>query len=143
MPEPRIAITGAPRTGKTFLSTKVGELLRLKPLHTDDLIAEFAWSDASAEVAKWLALPGPWCLEGVAIPRAIRKFMVASPAKPCDVLVVLYHPWEPLTKGQVTMGKGLHTVLDGIRGELRARGVEIVDGDAALAAIRREAEAAQ
>lgn len=143
MPEPRICIAGSPRTGKTFLATRMGELLRLKPLHTDDLIGHLEWSDASLEVSRWMGLPAPWVIEGVAVPRALRKRLAASPDRPCDVLVLLSNPWEQLTSGQIAMGKGIRTVLEQIRPELRARGVEIVDGEAALEAIRRTSEAAQ
>ena len=87
-------------------------------------------SAASAEVARWMAEPGPWVIEGAATARALRKALAASPAAPCDLLIVLTVPKVERSPGQVAMGKGVHTVLDGIRAELLARGVTIEEGEA-------------
>ena len=96
--------------------------------HTDHLI-HLGWSEASAAAALWFDTPGPWVVEGVAAPRALRKWLAAHPeGKPCDVLIVLTEPHEPLTPGQAAMAKGCETVLREVRGELERRGVEIRSG---------------
>lgn len=116
----RIAIGGWPRTGKTTLAGHLGPLVR----HTDDVI-DLGWSEASAEVARWMTEPGPWCIEGVAVARALRKALEADPGAPCDRLVWLTSPFVDLTDGQASMGRGCDTVLDGIIDELVRRGVTI------------------
>ena len=128
----RILITGGPRTGKSVYASVLAERMGLDPLavmRTDDLCGVLEWSEASAEVATWWSSTGPWICEGVAIPRSLRKWIAANPAgAPCDVLYLLNQPWHELTKGQLTMTKGLHTVMAEIAGELRLRGVRIVEG---------------
>lgn len=139
-----MVLAGGPKTGKSTLSERIAEILGTTPLHTDDLMGQLDWSAASAEVARWMSkLPAPWCIEGVSTVRALRKALSGTSRRPCDVLVVLTEPKVPTTPGQQVMARGVHTVLHGIRPELVARGVEIVDGEAALAAIARASEAAQ
>lgn len=118
---PRIAIGGGPRTGKTTIAESFGWPVR----HTDDLIGKLEWSAASTEVARWMEAPGPWVIEGVAVARALRKALIMSPRKPCDLLVWLTTPHVELTAEQATMGKGCDTVLGEIRDELVRRGVTI------------------
>ena len=123
----RILIAGGPRTGKTTLATAMstasGALLR----HTDHLIGAFDWSSASALVAMWLDDPGPWIVEGVAVPRALRKWIAAHPddTKPCDVVYWLTAPWAVQSPGQLTMAKGCATVWSEVAGDLARRGVDI------------------
>ncbi len=124
----RVVIGGGPCTGKTQLSMHVASVLGVTARHTDDLIGHLDWSGASEEVSRWMAEPGPWVIEGVATVRALRKALTASPAAPCTILHWLSGPFEPLTKGQLSMTKGCDTVLAGIRPELEARGVLIVEG---------------
>ena len=67
-------------------------------------------------------------VEGVAVPRAIRKWLARNPeGKPVDRVVWLGSPRLELSKGQTTMAKGCNTVWQQILPELRARGVEIVE----------------
>jgi hypothetical protein len=68
-------------------------------------------------VSGWFDAPGPWVIEGVAIPRALRKWMNNNPGlpPPVDKIIVLYTPFEVLTKGQESMGKGIDTVLNEIQ----------------------------
>lgn len=116
----RIAIAGGPRCGKTTLAETLGAAR-----HTDDLI-ERGWSEASALTATWFDEPGPWIIEGVAVPRALRKWLAANPeGRPCDVVHWLGAPRVPLTDGQVSMFKGCAKVWGEIVGELQRRGVEI------------------
>src|SRR5271166_2646301 len=123
----RILIFGGPRCGKTRLaramlidhttSTTNGCQLR----HTDDLIETHDWSAGSAEAAAWIdETPAPWIIEGVSIARALRKWFASHPGteKPCDKLILLLEPLEPLSKGQETMLKGCKTVWAEVRPEL-------------------------
>lgn len=116
----RVAITGGPHTGKTTLAGHAA-------LHTDDLIGSQDWSAASAVVATWFEGQEPeLCVEGVAVPRALRKWLATHPeGKPVDEVVVLERPHEPLTPGQQTMAKGAQTVLREIEPELVKRGVRV------------------
>jgi hypothetical protein len=105
----RIAITGWPKTGKSTLAAKMGG-----GRSTDDTIEMgLDWSAGSAEVATWFDKPGPWIIEGVAIPRALRKWKEAHPGErpPIDKLIVLSTPHVPLNTGQTGMGKGIDKVL--------------------------------
>jgi hypothetical protein len=122
----RILIAGWPRAGKSFLAAKLGADLGIPVRHTDDLIATHDWSAASLEASAWMEEPGPWCLEGVAIPRAIRKYLARnSEGTPADVLYWSSTPREPLTTGQAAMGKGCTKVWDEIRDELVRRGMRV------------------
>lgn len=94
----RIAIVGGPNTGKTTLAGTLGPYLS-----TDD-VKDMGWSESSAEVATWLqsdddVLYGPdLIVEGVAVPRALRKYLDAVPdTAPVDLVIVLtYHYLSPL-----------------------------------------------
>jgi hypothetical protein len=122
----RILITGGPKTGKTTLSAQLHLLMGAQAAHTDDLIP-LGWSAASEETALWMAQPGPWIIEGVAVPRALRKWLAANPTgKPADKVIFLGKPWQELSPGQLAMTKGLVTVWKEVVGELVARGVELV-----------------
>jgi hypothetical protein len=120
----RILIAGGPRTGKTTLSTSLG-IARVR--HTDDVM-DLGWSEASAEVATWFDEPGPWVIEGVAVPRALRKWLAANEGKPCDVVCWLEHPVEPQSKGQAVMAAGCAKVWSEVADALHERGVNICYG---------------
>lgn len=117
----RTVITGGPKTGKTTAALADG-----RPVyHTDDTM-HMEWSEASAEVAKWFDRDGPWIIEGVAAPRALRKWLAAHPkGMPCDEVIVLSVPMRPIAEGQRRMAKGVDTVFDEIADQLRARGVQV------------------
>jgi len=120
----RILITGGPKTGKTTMAKRLGAGSRV--LHTDDLI-HLGWSEASEEVATWMGKYGPFIIEGVAVPRALRKWFAANrTGKPADKVIFLGKPWQELSPGQLAMTKGLVTVWKEVVGELVARGVELV-----------------
>lgn len=122
----RIVIAGAPRTGKTTLAARLAAEHGLALRSTDILIGKFDWSDASAEAAKWMDEPGGFVWEGVAIPRALRKWLAAHPeGLPADRFVWLSVPREQQTKGQAACGKGCATVWTEILPELRRRGAQI------------------
>lgn len=138
----RICITGGPRTGKTTLASALWIDLALATgmaqdsglrlvRHTDDLIEKLkhlgkdAWSAASAEAMTWLDEPGPWIVEGVAVSRALRKWRDQHPGArpPVDRVIMLLHPHESLTKGQLAMAKGVQTVHDEIGDWLEQHGI--------------------
>ncbi len=97
----RVAVTGGPKTGKTTLT----QHLPCRVVHTDDAM-HLGWSEASAWVAEHVnSLQGPLVVEGVAVPRALRKGMRV------DAVVYLEGPHEELTKGQKAMAAGVWTVL--------------------------------
>jgi hypothetical protein len=106
----RIAIVGWPKTGKTTLATEMGGG------RSTDEVMNLGWSEASQEASTWFDQPGPLIVEGVAVPRALRKWRERNPDKPppIDKLIILRNPHVPLEPGQVTMGKGLDTVLNGL-----------------------------
>jgi len=125
----KIAIIGAPRAGKTTLAAKLAAELGVQVRHSDDLIGTLDWSAASEHIATvWLPEPGPWIIEGVAVVRALRKWLDAHPTGlPCDKIIVLETPRVALTSRQAGMAKACATILDGIRGPLLERGV-VFDG---------------
>lgn len=122
----RILIAGWPRAGKTTLAGQISTAERIPVRDTDSLISTHAWSEASEVVAGWLTEPGPWICEGVAIPRALRKWLLAHPEGiPADVLHWSETPREALTKEQTAMGKGCTTVWNQVRDELVRRGLRV------------------
>jgi len=118
----RICIIGGPRTGKTTLANTMSNVL-----HTDDLIELFDWSGVSEHVAMdWFARPGPWVIEGVAVVRALRKWLKSNAdGVPCERIIVLTEPHVELSKGQATMAKGHAKVWNEVRPLLLARGVVV------------------
>lgn len=121
----KIAVAGPPHSGKTMLSKRLG----LHVVHTDDLIP-LGWSEASA--AAMLSFDderSDLVIEGVAVPRALRKWLAAHPeGKPVDRVVWLERVYGELTPGQARMAKGCVTVWHQVLPELERRGVEIVYG---------------
>ena len=123
----RICIAGVPRGGKTTLANRAVRTGQFRVGHTDDLIGSLSWSEASAEVATWLDWVGPWVIEGVAVPRALRKWLAANQrGSPADVLIFLSRPQLTLSEGQARMATGCQTVLSEIEDALRARGTTIL-----------------
>jgi hypothetical protein len=100
----RIAITGPPSCGKTTLSLKLDNGKR-KIFHNDDF-KHLDWSEASEHIAKEVnEHAGPLIVEGVTVPRALRKGMSV------DLVLWLGKPYKEQKPGQVAMGKGMRTVL--------------------------------
>lgn len=125
-PVATIMIAGWSGTGKTTLGRSLAEKLGIPLLSTDDFIG-MGWSEASAHVAELLTDGVPRVVEGVAVPRVLRKLLAARPGeKPCDQLIVLTQPRREQTAKQVTQGKGHDTVLAEVRPALEATGVAVV-----------------
>lgn len=131
----RICIAGGPRTGKTTLSAQLGRKLGIPVYHTDDLLSSSPtgalkrrddWSGQSEEVARWFSRPGSWIIEGVTVPRALRKWLAAHPGQaPCDKVIWLTRPKVSRNKGQEAMANGCLTVWREIQFILHERGVEM------------------
>lgn len=127
LPSRRVVIIGGPRRGK---STMARELRAVGiPTYCGDprsavkepedgvtyLPEGLAWSESSAYIAEnWLTAPGPWCCEGVAMARAVRKLVGADMLGVLDgaEIVVLTDPAEGAQEspGQAVMAKGVATV---------------------------------
>lgn len=121
----KIAILGAPKTGKTTLASKMAGDSNSSCRSTDEVM-NLGWSEASAEVSTWFDQDCP-IIEGVGVARALRKWLERNPTgKPVDKLIVLTNePFTAHTPGQASMGKGIQTVLAEIEPALKARGVVI------------------
>lgn len=124
----RVVISGGPRTGKSTLAVRAGERYRRPVKHADSLIGQKDWSESSAEVAKWIDQDGDWIVEGVAAPRALRKWLAANPGKKLDATVVHFRePVQFQTDKQRAMSKGVETVWLQIRDELKKRGATVIE----------------
>jgi adenylate kinase family enzyme len=121
----RTLIIGPPQAGKTTLALEMGERLGVRVRHTDDLIGRFDWSGASEHIARvWLAEPGPWIIEGVAVVRALRKWLDSNrTGSPCETIILLDAPRVRLSSGQASMQKACATIWSQIERQVRARGV--------------------
>jgi energy-coupling factor transporter ATP-binding protein EcfA2 len=99
----RVAVTGAPTSGKTYLTSR---LQGCTVVHGDELTKDLEWSQSSEVMSKFVnALDADHIvIEGVQVPRAIRKGMKV------DVLVVLPMPAN-LDKRHVGMSKSIATVI--------------------------------
>lgn len=122
----RILIAGGPKVGKTTLALELGRERNIPVRHTDDLIGACDWSSISTTVATWLEEPGPWIIEGVAVPRALRKWLATHPeGTPAETLFWRETTRVPRTAGQAAMAKGCATVWDEIHRELVTRGMAL------------------
>lgn len=132
----RLAIAGGPRSGKTTLAGRVheGGLAAETPLaligapvhHTDDLI-DLGWSEASEKATEWFGPGESHIVEGVAVPRGLRKWLKANDrGKPVDMVIWIDGAHEELSDGQERMAKGCLTVFEEIVPELLRRGCVIV-----------------
>ena len=121
----RIAITGAPKAGKTTYADRLANRLGVAVVHTDDY-KDMEWSEQSAHAADVMAKPTTVLTEGTTVPRALRKMLEARPdVKPIDRLIVLGTPRKDQSEGQRRMSLGLDTVLAELLPRLRGLGVEI------------------
>jgi dephospho-CoA kinase len=120
----RILIIGGPKTGKTTLANKLAVEMPASVRYTDSVMG-LGWSEASAEVATWFDEPGPWIIEGVAVPRALRKWMKNNPGErpPVDKIIGCDGAFQELTPGQQSMTKGVDTVMKEIVAPLAAAGI--------------------
>lgn len=123
----RILIAGGPRTGKSFAADYLSNTLGLDVQHTDDLIRRVARDRMQDVVADWITEPGPWCIEGVTIIRALRKWLARNPdGSPADILFYGATARVMQNDGQRTMHKGIDTVWRQICADVIARGVRVL-----------------
>lgn len=123
----RIVIIGPPSTGKTTMSSEYSCFVR----HSDDLLNDerhkFDWHQQSQKLADEMReTTGPWVFEGVRLVHALRKALKQHPdIAPCDKVIVLTAPHEPLSTTQAGFGKGIMKVWHEIEAKVRQLGVEI------------------
>lgn len=122
----KILIGGGPRCGKSTAAAAIAAALGISNVRATDTTKDMEWSEASALVARWISEPGPWIIEGVVVPRAIRKWYKAgNTGKPADAVLWFDRPVVERTPGQDTMGKGCLTVWNEVEPVLRRAGVEV------------------
>lgn len=125
----RVILVGGPRRGKSTTS----RALRAKGIPTyctdpkslckepedgvtylpEKYAKKGAWSDGSKYIAEhWFTMPGPWCIEGVATARSLRKWYKKYYSAPCDKVLVYKeaHPLAIVSQGQENMAKGVNKV---------------------------------
>lgn len=98
----RVAICGAPRTGKTTLAHACVDE---RPLISTDRFIHLAWGDVPpAIIARCKPLPR-FLIEGVQVARALRKGLEV------DAVLYLDLPRAEQTPQQASMGKSVETVF--------------------------------
>lgn len=121
----KILITGSPKAGKTTLVKNISKKANVDHYCTDPqsrcdqgvkgIPDGLDWSGGSDFVAQnWIGKKT--LIEGVAIPRALRKWRLDNPNAPvpCDKLIILQGTFQELSKGQRSMAKGIKTVMEGL-----------------------------
>jgi hypothetical protein len=101
----RIAICGAPETGKSKLVEGVTD----RPIvHTDDWL-DYPIADQPLRIVEACRGEEAFVIEGTLVARALRKGLGV------DVLLWLVKPMGKQTPKQKALGKGLATIFEGIR----------------------------
>jgi hypothetical protein len=126
LPPSRFVVAGGPRSGKSHFAAKLSGYYRV-PVHGTDELLGLGWSESSEAASHWLDRPGPWICEGVAMPRALRKWLARNPeGVPADLVIWLNEPVERRNPGQEAMAKGCATVWAEILPELLKRGTQVI-----------------
>jgi dephospho-CoA kinase len=119
-------VAGGPRSGKSTLAAKLSDYYRV-PVHGTDELMRLGWSESSEAASRWLERHGPWICEGVAMPRALRKFLARVPDRaPADLVIFINEAVDARIDGQETMAKGCRTVFDEILPALLATGAQVI-----------------
>lgn len=126
----RIVITGPPKAGKSALAKILSDVLGFPVHSTDALVHEtIEWSQASEAVSHWFDIEGPWIIEGVTVPRALRKWKLQFSGlveRPFDRFVFIRTPKVPLQfPGQRSMAKGVQTVAEELKPWIGEKWVEL------------------
>jgi adenylate kinase family enzyme len=121
----KIAIAGVPRSGKTTRGKSIA--LGVGELRSTDALKEVGdWSKESEIAAAMFNEPASFVIEGMVVPRALRKWLASNPeGRPVDEVIWMGSPRIETSKGQDAMGKGAETVMREILPELKRRGVTI------------------
>ena len=98
---PRIALVGGPKTGKTTLSKQVKD----RPVIHGDDYKHMEWSQQSEQLVALGKGRSSFLMEGVQVPRALRKGLVV------DAVVHCIRHWEVLTEGQDHMNDAVETII--------------------------------
>jgi len=122
----RIVITGSPMAGKTTMAGVVSRIMEIPVDHTDDY-KDLEWSEASNAVSLLLERAQDWIIEGVTIPRALRKWRMRYPESqpPFDWFIIMPHPRQFLGGGQDTMRKQVCGLADTMREWIGPRWIEL------------------
>jgi len=121
----KVAIAGVPKSGKTTKAKELASEEKIPVMSTDSLI-DLEWSEASLAASYWFDEQGDFIIEGMMVPRALRKwFRNNKEGKPVDKVIWLGASHVNLTKPQYGMGRGAHTVLVEIAPLLHNRGVVV------------------
>lgn len=123
----RFIVAGGPRSGKSGFAVRMSERFGLPIRFGDSLVSAGRdpeqWSRTSAIVATWLTEPGPWIVEGVVTPRAIRKWQRANPGQTPPWQVIWFpRAVQVRSEGQESMAKGAATVMKDVAPVLLAMG---------------------
>lgn len=122
----RIAFAGWPKCGKSFSAKRLSETLGFPAMHADEVCRDMEWSLASDEVATWFGRPAPFIIEGISVPRALRKWLTLNrEGSPADTIFYSQAPFATLSNRQIGAGRGCDTVWREIRLVLIERGVEL------------------
>lgn len=97
----RVGVTGGPKVGKTTICMGVDDRVVVNTDATKDM----PWEDQPHEIIRMLKGLDRYLIEGVQVPRALRKGLEL------DALLVLSKPHEERTPRQEGMAKGVETVL--------------------------------
>lgn len=118
-----VAITGGPNTGKTTFANRAHRANPNLLLIGGDSYMHHGWSESSQMLMQAVNAEsiGKVLVEGVQVPRAIRKGMRV------DCLIVLIKVYGKNTKRQAAMAKGVHTVMaELLRDKQLAKTMEII-----------------
>lgn len=133
----KVILVGAPRSGKSTYARELRQqgiptfctdplsLVKDPEQGVTYLPEGMAWSEASRFIADyWFVAPGPWCIEGIATVRALRKVTEDGRQRILDTcrIVRFTRQWRnAVTKpGQVAMAKAIDTVWSEVEPSFRA-----------------------
>jgi hypothetical protein len=98
----KVALTGGPKTGKTTLSQQCVD----RHVYRTDDWQVIEWAHVPDAIIDQLESIDSWILEGVQVPRCLRKGL-----KP-NVVIWLDKPHVALSSGQRSMAKGCRTIYE-------------------------------
>lgn len=135
----RIVVVGGPRTGKTTYATKLAKQLGVHLastgkrteaesglVSTDNYMKKANWAETPNLIIKDLRGKKSFVLEGTQAARVLRRWYKQDPDEPkIDKVLVFGKAWVNRNPGQVSMAKGVQTVLADLAPILARAGVEM------------------